>query len=212
MYMLSASASNAEPSSSCPSGTSRPLLRLSQSTVLYFISRLLMLMHFRIRISFRYKVTTLTLIPSVVHQMVNHPGIEKADFRSVLVMFSGAAHLPPELGEKISSFMPSKSVFNDGYGLSEAVCQSRFSTSSFLCEYSRTFLRSTDDRSDSPTLPRQPRREAQENLGLHRHPLPRDGSPPLQRRNWYPSRQLLLPCLSSWRSYSLEITWRVCVG
>jgi len=61
------------------------------------------------------------LVPSVVHQMVNHSGIEKADFSSVLNANSGAAYLPPELGEKISSLMPKESYFSEGYGMSEAV-------------------------------------------------------------------------------------------
>ncbi|KIM41001.1 hypothetical protein M413DRAFT_19093 [Hebeloma cylindrosporum] len=68
----------------------------------------------------RYHVTSLTLIPSVVHQLVNHPGIEKADFSSVLSMNSGAAYLPPELGEKMSSLMPKETIFSEGYGMSEA--------------------------------------------------------------------------------------------
>jgi acyl-CoA synthetase (AMP-forming)/AMP-acid ligase II len=63
----------------------------------------------------RYKVTTLTLIPSVVHQMVNHPDIEKADFSGVLSLVSGAAYLPPEFAEKISSLMPRETVFGEGY-------------------------------------------------------------------------------------------------
>jgi len=59
------------------------------------------------------------LIPSVVHQMVNHPGIEKVDFSSVDSMNSGAAYLPPELGEKLSSLMPKETHFKEGYGMSE---------------------------------------------------------------------------------------------
>jgi len=55
--------------------------------------------------------------------MVNYPGIEKADFSSVLSMNSGAAYLPPELGDKISSLMPKETVFTEGYGMSEAVCR-----------------------------------------------------------------------------------------
>jgi acyl-CoA synthetase (AMP-forming)/AMP-acid ligase II len=55
--------------------------------------------------------------------MVNHPGIEKADFSSVLTMNSGAAYLPPELGEKMSSLVPKETYFSEGYGMSEAVCR-----------------------------------------------------------------------------------------
>jgi acyl-CoA synthetase (AMP-forming)/AMP-acid ligase II len=55
--------------------------------------------------------------------MVNYPGIEKADFSSVLSMSSGGAYLPSELGDKISTLMPKETVFNQGYGMSEAVCR-----------------------------------------------------------------------------------------
>ncbi|KAF8962987.1 hypothetical protein BDZ97DRAFT_1758944 [Flammula alnicola] len=58
--------------------------------------------------------------PSVVHQLVNHPGIEKADFSSVLYMNSGAAYLPPELHEKMTRLVPSEAQFGEGYGMSEA--------------------------------------------------------------------------------------------
>ena len=55
--------------------------------------------------------------------MVNYLGIEKADFSSILSMTCGAAYLPPELGDKISSLMPKETVFSEGYGMSEAVCR-----------------------------------------------------------------------------------------
>ncbi|KAF9564169.1 acetyl-CoA synthetase-like protein [Agrocybe pediades] len=68
----------------------------------------------------RYKISSLTLIPSVVHQLVNHPAIEKADFSTVLSVGSGAAYLPPELGEKMSKLLPAEAQFMEGYGMSEA--------------------------------------------------------------------------------------------
>ncbi|KDR83116.1 hypothetical protein GALMADRAFT_238939 [Galerina marginata CBS 339.88] len=67
----------------------------------------------------RYKISGLTLIPSVVHQLVHHPGIEKADFSSVLTMNSGAAYLPPELGDRMSKLVPGEAIFTEGYGMSE---------------------------------------------------------------------------------------------
>ncbi|KAG6845061.1 hypothetical protein H0H87_001123 [Tephrocybe sp. NHM501043] len=67
----------------------------------------------------RYRITAIALIPSVVHQLVNHPGIEKVDFSSVQLMGSGAAYLPPELAAKLSSFTPRDSTFTEGYGMSE---------------------------------------------------------------------------------------------
>jgi acyl-CoA synthetase (AMP-forming)/AMP-acid ligase II len=68
--------------------------------------------------------------------MVNYPGIEKADFSSVLSMNSGAAYLPPELGDKMSSLMPKEAVFSEGYGMSEAVCRLLPSVSPIFLECS----------------------------------------------------------------------------
>lgn len=62
----------------------------------------------------RYKISFLALIPSIVHQLVNYPGIEKVDFSSVTTVGSGAAYLPPELGAKMSSLIPQDSKFVDG--------------------------------------------------------------------------------------------------
>lgn len=62
----------------------------------------------------RYKVSALGLIPSVVHQLVNHPGIENVDFSSVQSVISGAAYLPPELGDKMAKLIPSKALFTVG--------------------------------------------------------------------------------------------------
>lgn len=66
----------------------------------------------------KYKISNLPLIPSVVHQLLNFPGIEKADFSSVMFIGSGAAYLPPELGKKLVSLAP-KASFVEGYGMSE---------------------------------------------------------------------------------------------
>ncbi|KAF5377817.1 hypothetical protein D9615_006732 [Tricholomella constricta] len=68
----------------------------------------------------RYRITAIAMIPSVVHQLVNHPGIEKVDFSSLQTMGSGAAYLPPELAAKITALVPQDSTFTEGYGMSEA--------------------------------------------------------------------------------------------
>lgn len=92
----------------------------------------------------KYHVSNLMLIPSVVHQLVHHPGVEKVDFSSVLGVNSGAAYLPPELADKMQSLIPAQALFGEGkhfdlpfqprkhiltfifiligYGMSEAVC------------------------------------------------------------------------------------------
>jgi hypothetical protein len=60
----------------------------------------------------------MALIPSIVHQLINYPGIEKVDFSSITTIGSGAAYLPPELGAKMSSLVPRESKFVDGSVLS----------------------------------------------------------------------------------------------
>ena len=62
----------------------------------------------------RYKVSLLPLIPSIVHQLVNYPGIEKVDFSSVTSLGSGAAYLPSELKAKFSSLVPREASFTEG--------------------------------------------------------------------------------------------------
>ncbi|KAG5652306.1 hypothetical protein H0H81_005456 [Sphagnurus paluster] len=68
----------------------------------------------------KYRVTAIALIPSVVHQLINYPGIEKVDLSSIQTMGSGAAYLPPEMGEKLSTLIPRDATLTEGYGMSEA--------------------------------------------------------------------------------------------
>ncbi|TFK34780.1 hypothetical protein BDQ12DRAFT_715112 [Crucibulum laeve] len=67
----------------------------------------------------KYRITTLTLIPSVVHQLVNHPKIHQADLSSLTTLGSGAAYLPPDLAQRLSSLIPKDATFAEGYGMSE---------------------------------------------------------------------------------------------
>ena len=62
----------------------------------------------------RYKISFLVLIPSVVHQLINHPDIEKADFSSVTLIKCGAAYLPREMGQKLLSLAPDVASFLEG--------------------------------------------------------------------------------------------------
>ena len=64
--------------------------------------------------SFRYKVSMLTLVPSIIHQIVKHPKSKHVDWSSVISATSGAAYLPPELAEKMASLVPKDSNFSDG--------------------------------------------------------------------------------------------------
>ncbi|KAK7064934.1 hypothetical protein R3P38DRAFT_61554 [Favolaschia claudopus] len=68
----------------------------------------------------KYKVTHLTLVPSLVHTLVNHPDIKSTDLSSVLSVNSGAAYLPPELASRMGALLKKTSEVVQGYGLSEA--------------------------------------------------------------------------------------------
>ncbi|KAJ7194234.1 hypothetical protein GGX14DRAFT_476663 [Mycena pura] len=67
----------------------------------------------------KYRATHLTLVPSTVHQLVNHPDTKKTDLSSVVFMNCGAAYLPPELAAQMSRFLHTSSLLAQGYGLSE---------------------------------------------------------------------------------------------
>ncbi|KAF8887155.1 hypothetical protein BD779DRAFT_1786298 [Infundibulicybe gibba] len=62
----------------------------------------------------KFRVTHLSLIPSIVHQLVNYPRIHEADFSSVMTMTCGAAYLPAELNVKMSALVPKDTVFLEG--------------------------------------------------------------------------------------------------
>lgn len=67
-----------------------------------------------------HKVSSISLIPSIVHQLVHHPRIAEVDLSSLNSLGSGAAYLPPELGAKLSKLLPQDCQFYEGYGMSEA--------------------------------------------------------------------------------------------
>ncbi|KAJ7704973.1 hypothetical protein B0H17DRAFT_697890 [Mycena rosella] len=67
----------------------------------------------------KYRPTHLSLIPSAVHQLVNHPDIKTTDMSSIVFVGSGAAYLPPELAGRMSGLLPTSSELSQGYGLSE---------------------------------------------------------------------------------------------
>ena len=64
--------------------------------------------------TFRYSVTILTLIPSVVHQLVHHPKFTKTDWSKIASMGSGAAYLPPKLSAQLLKAMPKEVDFGEG--------------------------------------------------------------------------------------------------
>ncbi|KAJ7738346.1 hypothetical protein B0H16DRAFT_1570530 [Mycena metata] len=67
----------------------------------------------------KYRATHLTLVPSLVHQLVISPDTKKADLSSVLAVGSGAAYLPPELANRMSTHLKTVAEVSQGYGLSE---------------------------------------------------------------------------------------------
>ncbi|KAJ7621905.1 hypothetical protein DFH06DRAFT_1009543 [Mycena polygramma] len=68
----------------------------------------------------KYRATHLTLVPSMVHQVVTHPDIKNTDLSSVAFVNSGAAYLPPELLARLGGILKTGSDISQGYGLSEA--------------------------------------------------------------------------------------------
>jgi acyl-CoA synthetase (AMP-forming)/AMP-acid ligase II len=62
----------------------------------------------------RYKISHLSLVPSVVHQLVNHPNIHNVNLNSVQVIGCGAAYLPPDLAERMKSITPKGTELSQG--------------------------------------------------------------------------------------------------
>ncbi|KAG1882795.1 hypothetical protein F4604DRAFT_1678288 [Suillus subluteus] len=67
----------------------------------------------------KYRITTLTLVPSLVHQLVHHPRFKTTDMSSVRSIGSGAAHLPSQLADELHTRFPDMDSITEGYGLSE---------------------------------------------------------------------------------------------
>ncbi|KAJ7885769.1 hypothetical protein B0H14DRAFT_3082262 [Mycena olivaceomarginata] len=67
----------------------------------------------------KYRATHLTLVPSMVHALVNHPDVKTTDFHSVVAINSGAAYLPVSLAERMGRLLKKTSEIVQGYGLSE---------------------------------------------------------------------------------------------
>ncbi|KAF8349611.1 hypothetical protein F5887DRAFT_1235645, partial [Amanita rubescens] len=67
----------------------------------------------------KYRITHLTLVPSIVHQLVHDPKTSSTDLSSVAELISGAAYLPPELKDQLTALTPVQAKFNEGYGMSE---------------------------------------------------------------------------------------------
>lgn len=67
----------------------------------------------------KYHITTVSLVPSLVHQLVHHSRFETADLSSIKGIGCGAAHLPTQLADKLRARFPAMNRVSEGYGLSE---------------------------------------------------------------------------------------------
>ncbi|KAG1722895.1 hypothetical protein EDB19DRAFT_1859208 [Suillus lakei] len=67
----------------------------------------------------KYHITTVSLVPSLVHQLVHHPRFNTADLSSIKGIGCGAAHLPPQLADQLRTRFPAMNKVSEGYGLSE---------------------------------------------------------------------------------------------
>ncbi|KAF5348473.1 hypothetical protein D9756_009593 [Leucocoprinus leucothites] len=67
----------------------------------------------------RFKATSLSMVPSMWYQLVNHPEFANTDFSTIFAVHSGAAHLPKEISSKVLERTPSNNFFSEGYGMSE---------------------------------------------------------------------------------------------
>lgn len=87
---------------------------------------------------YRYHITSLVLVPSLIYQIVHHPRFLSADFTTVQTIRSGAAYLPTQLRERLWSRFPNVErigggmfpvpcylnkpyISGLGYGMSESV-------------------------------------------------------------------------------------------
>lgn len=66
----------------------------------------------------RYNINIMPLIPSAIHQMVNHKLFTKTDFSSLRGVSSGAAYLPPDLSKKFLKLVTNAPVILEGQSLS----------------------------------------------------------------------------------------------
>ncbi|KAG1769120.1 hypothetical protein EV702DRAFT_705790 [Suillus placidus] len=67
----------------------------------------------------KYHITTVSLVPSLVHQLVHHSRFKTANLSSIKGISCGAAHLPPQLADQLHARFPALNRVVEGYGLSE---------------------------------------------------------------------------------------------
>ncbi|CDO76103.1 hypothetical protein BN946_scf184649.g29 [Trametes cinnabarina] len=67
----------------------------------------------------KYRVSILSLTPPAMLQLVNHPRIRHVDLSSIVLTGSGAAHLPPKVGQAFKRLLKNADHVGEGYGMSE---------------------------------------------------------------------------------------------
>lgn len=50
----------------------------------------------------------------MMHQIVNYPGIDKADLSSITSMVYGASSVPPDIQRKVKRIIPERAQFLEG--------------------------------------------------------------------------------------------------
>ena len=70
----------------------------------------------------KYQVTSLSMVPSMAHQLATHAKLRKVNLDGILSINTGAAYLPPELRNKLTQRAKNVISLTEGYGMSECVC------------------------------------------------------------------------------------------
>lgn len=98
----------------------------------------------------KYQVTSLSMVPSMAHQLATHAKLRKVNLDGILSISTGAAYLPPELRSKLAQRAKNVISLTEGYGMSECVRVYIYSHISFgRLKYSRPWRRSSNPSSSS---------------------------------------------------------------
>ncbi|KAI0078256.1 amp dependent CoA ligase [Panus rudis PR-1116 ss-1] len=67
----------------------------------------------------RYRINVVSMVPSMMHQLLHSDILKHADLSSVVSMTSGAAYLPPQVSDAIVQAVKNVARVTEGYGMSE---------------------------------------------------------------------------------------------
>ena len=62
----------------------------------------------------RYKITHMSVVPSIVHQLAVSPKTEEADMGSIVSISSGASYLPDSLTRRLARLAPKNTILSEG--------------------------------------------------------------------------------------------------